>query len=299
MKNYNTNKGGCQEPKILKKLCIKRKTNKAVIEYLEDTKQDKRAENIQSCGTYIGITQIENVTHIVKSNFCRDRLCAICAWRRQSKFIAQTMPILNQIADDYRFLFMTLTIKNCEIEDIKKNIDIILQGFHRLFMRRKFKRVIKGLIRSVEITYNEKENTVHPHMHILAVVDKDYFNNAEDYITHDELMRNWKECCRLNYNPIVDIRRVNDTGAGAVETMKYSLKPTIKDEALRAFDMLKGKRLISFTGIIRELRAQMKYSGIEEINTYDDVQNHVKIKYDLYKFDVNAGLYKYLNTFDI
>lgn len=297
MRNYNTNNESCQEPRVLKKLCIKRKSNKAVIKYLEDTKQDKRAENIQSCGTYIGITQIENVTHIVKSNFCRDRLCAICAWRRQSKFIAQTMPILNRIAEDYRFLFMTLTIKNCDIEDIKKNVDIMLQGFHRLFMRRKFKRVIKGLIRSVEITFNEKVKTVHPHIHILAVVNKDYFDNTEDYITHDELMKVWKECCRLNYNPIVDIRRVNDTGAGAVETMKYSLKPTIENEALRAFDMLKGKRLISFTGIIRELRAQMKYSGIEELNIYDNVQNHVK--YDLYKFDVNAGFYKYLNTFNI
>ena len=297
MNNYNTDSPERQA--ILKKLCLKRKNNKEIIKYLRAENQEERGKRINECGTYIGITEIENVAHIVKSNFCRDRLCSVCAWRRQAKFIAQTMPILNKFAEDYRFLYITLTMKNCIIEDVKKSVDELLAGFHRLTMKRKYKRVFKGLIRSIEITYNEDTNMIHPHIHILAVVDRDYFSNPNKYISQSELQIDWKKSMRIDYEPVVDVRAVDDTGSGAVETLKYSLKPTIKHNALKAFDMLKGKRLISFTGIIREARAELKYSGIEDINDYDNLKGKVNIKYDLYKFDVNGGLYKYINTYEV
>ena len=299
---YTTKSFKSQQEKIMKKVQIKKNQNSKIIQFLNSIDESIRANNIKDCATYVGITDIEGIAHIVKSNFCRERLCSICAWRRQAKFVAQMLPIMNYISRDYKFIFVTLTVKNVRYETLKQTIDNILYSYYKLTKRRRFKRAWKGICRSLEMTYNSEEHTFHPHLHLLIAVEPSYFKN-ENYISYEYLKSEWKDCLNIDYEPIIDIRRVDDEEKenATVETLKYALKPTQEEEALKAFFyIMKGRRLVSFTGVFAKTRKLFKYSDFEnQLN--DDVkqENNVKRTYNLYKFDVTGGVYTFYKTLEL
>lgn len=289
-----------QEEKLFKKLIIKKSYNENVIDYLQSIGEKERAENIRYCGNNIGITTINNVAKIVKADFCRERLCNICAWRRQSKFIAQTFPIISILENKgYKFLFVTLTVKNMAYEDLDNAVNEIIKGYELLRKRRKIKRAWSGIVRSIELSYNSIEHTFHPHIHLLIAVKDTYFKDKDMYITQEELTHIWKDCIDADYIPIVNIKMVNDNCVGAVETLKYSLKPNQARECFDAFFyILRGRRLISFSGIFSKIRKELKYTDFENILT-DDVETNQRITYNLYTFDATGGIYRFQNSYEL
>lgn len=300
MNKYTTEKTKSQEQLLFQKLIRKKRENQIVVDFLRKIKEPERAEKILNCGTYVGITTIENIPKIVKADFCRERLCFVCAWRRQARFMAQMFPVLDILSKrNYQFLFATLTIKNTKYDDLEDAINQIMRGYERLRHRRKIKRSWEGIVRSVELTYNQKENTFHPHMHLLIAVEKDYFSNVEKYISQSELQRYWQESLNIGYSPIVDIRKVDSTEKASVETLKYALKPSKATEALSAFFyVMRGRRLISFCGIFQRLRNELKYSDFDTILT--DAEDITKgITYNLYTFDATGGVYRLSQEYQI
>lgn len=298
--DYSTEKTKSQE--LLNKLSAKRKQATEVSHILENIGYNKIAEHIHKCGTYVGITEIENIAHIVKADFCRERVCPICAWRRQAKFLSQTIPIIQYLSSlGYNFIFATLTIKNVKGNNLGKAIDIITKGYNLLSKRRQVKRAWSGIIRSIEVTYNHKKDTFHPHIHMLIAVTSDYYTSA-DYISHSTLINLWKECIQADYNPSVHIQAVTGESeeVGAVETIKYALKPTQEVKALKCFiEELKGRRLISFSGIFGKIRKELKYSSIDDVCIDDLPTTKHNINYNLYKFDVSGGFYKFINKYQM
>ena len=284
--NNNTNKYESQVYSIVKKLAIKKNYNKKIIEWLKSEGETAKAENIKNCGIHVGITNIAGNARIVKADFCREKLCSVCAWRRQAKFIAQMYPVMDIIEKQgYKLIFITLTIKNVPYVELKKAVDVLMHGFELLRKRRKIARAWAGLCRSIELTYNEKNNTFHPHIHLLAAVKRDYFTNENDYITKKELWEIWRDCIKADYNPSVDIKTTSSNDESAVEVLKYSLKPTQAEEAFKAFlYVMKNRRLISFTGIFSKVRQELKYSDFENILTDDSEKENKPITYELYKW---------------
>lgn len=289
-----------QVTKILQKTQIKKTANINVIKWLEENGHTKRAQNITECATQLGITNIEGIARIVRANFCRERLCSVCAWRRQARFVTQTQPILNILSErGYEFIFVTLTIKNMEYSKLNYSIDRLMQGFNKLMKRRKITRAWRGVMRSVELTYNAEKDNFHPHIHLLVAVEKDYFYNNEKYITLDELSLIWKECINTPYIPSCDMRKVDNTERATLETFKYALKPSQHEKALSAFlYVLSGRRLISFSGVFAKIRTELKLADFETVLT-DDIPENKNITFSLYKFDVNGGIYKFYNTYDL
>ena len=301
MKDYNTNPDTSQEQKLFQKLAIKKAYNKQVIEYLCAVHEPDRANRVLHCGEHIGITTIDGIAKIVKADFCRERLCAVCAWRRQAKFTAQTFPILSILERrGYEFIFVTLTIANMKYEKLENAVDTLLHGYALLRHRRKVKRSWAGIIRSVELTYNADSNTFHPHLHLLVAVPHAYFADRDLYISQGELADMWADCIGACYTPVCHIEKVKgDTTAAAVETIKYALKPTDAKQAFSAFFyILRGRRLISFCGVFATLRRELKYSDFENILT-DDVDTRRSITYNLYTFDATGGVYRFNNTYTL
>lgn len=261
-----------------------------------------RAHKIAECATYIGITNIDGIAKIVNANFCRERLCAVCMWRRQAKFLAQTMPMLPILGDrGYRFIFITLTLKNVPEYLLRSTIDVMMSAWFKLLHRVPMKKSFKGVIRSLELTYNEKRDDFHPHIHALVAVDKDYFENPDKYISTARLSALWaKYCGGLDYEPHCSIEAVrgDKRQRHALEVIKYSLKPDKYDAALSAFYYcLKGRRLVSFSGVFAKLRQELKLTDFENILT-DDLPDRVqRISAELLKFDVNGGTYKFVKYY--
>lgn len=299
MNNYSTADYKSQVSKIMQKLAIKKAANKTVLDYCFYSMQLEKAERIRHCAEHIGVTNINGIAKIVKADFCRERICNVCAWRRQAKFLVTTQPVLNALAEKgYNFIFATLTVKNVQLKDLESTMQTMFDGLKRFYNNRKIKKAFKGYIRSVEMTYNEKTTEYHPHIHILAAVERDYFTNSDKYISEGMLAEIWQKSAKLTYEPIVDIRAVDDTDKASLETLKYALKPSKYKEAIKAFDtILKGRRLISFCGIVSKIRKELKLCDDE--NLLDVDKSEKIITYDLYKFDVNGGFYNFMETFQL
>lgn len=182
-----------------------------------------------------------------EASFCRVRHCPTCQWRRslmwQARFY-QSLPSLVQAHPKARWLFLTLTVRNCEITDLGDTLSRMNQAFQRLKDRKEFKPVL-GWIRTTEVTKG-KDGSAHPHFHVLLMVPPSWFK-GQTYVKHARWVDLWQDCLRVPYSPTVDIRTVKarkkDLGIntefaagientiqelqGAVaETLKYSTKPS-------------------------------------------------------------------------
>lgn len=296
----------CQVRKTLTRIAVKKSYNNSVIDWLNARGDVRRAQNIENCATQIGFTNIENVAKIIHGDFCRERLCFVCAWRRSAKFTAQTMPVLQVLdAQGYEFIFATITVENVPLQELKKVVNQMLKGYDLLLKRRQVKRAWKGKIRGFEITYNPETYTFHPHIHMLVAVKPDYFRSA-DYITTAHLSQIWGECIDQR-DPVCDIRKAKTTsrngktGTGAViETLKYSFKMFKDPTAIEGFyTALTGRRLVSFSGVFADIRRQLRMSDFENILTDDiNAEKGRKIFYDLYQFDASGGVYKFSKQFE-
>ena len=75
---------------------------------------------------------------LTKVQFCRVRYCPICQWRRslmwQARFY-QALPAITAAYPKARWLFLTLTIQNCEITDLSQTLKTMNQAWKRLIDR--------------------------------------------------------------------------------------------------------------------------------------------------------------------
>lgn len=169
---------------------------------------------------------------LAKSRFCRVRLCPICQWRRSLKMYGQLRQVVDILAQErksagfapYKYVLLTLTIRNCDANSLPHTLDALSEGWHRLTHLKQYKAAIKGSLRCIEITYNRKMSTFHPHIHALCAVLPSYFT-GRTYISQAQWRGLWAQSIRTDYNPQVDIRRVKDTAGAAAEVAKYATKP--------------------------------------------------------------------------
>lgn len=170
------------------------------------------------------------------AHFCRVRLCPMCQWRRALMWQAKALRVIPKVIEDYpksRFVFLTLTVRNCQLSDLRETIKWMNGAWAKLVKRKEFSAV-QGWMRSVEVTRGS-DGTAHPHYHALLMVRPGYFSKS--YVSQKQWTEAWEGCLGINYTPIVDIRPVRpgkrEKGEKGVlmmsaicETLKYSVKPS-------------------------------------------------------------------------
>lgn len=277
------------------------------------------SNDILNCGSYLNFKLFEDGTKkLNKANFCRRRLCPMCNWRRSKKVFSQVSKVVNEIdkTDKYGYIFLTLTLKNCIGNDLENNINLILKSFKRMLDgSKRVKNICKGYFRALEVTYNAKESTYHPHIHCIIVVNKSYFT-SRDYITTEEWANIWQYYLKVDYKPIVDVRKVKSKNykySGVSEISKYTVKS--KDIILKDKDgqvdieltdnnvytlhfALYGKRLIGMGGLFKELHKKlnledMNSDNVNLINTEITNDDSDLLNYIILKYQWNVGLSNY------
>lgn len=189
------------------------------------------AERARNCATKLQYYAMENGDkQLISANFCHLRLCPMCTARRAQRAAYKLSQILNRIEADHpgvTFLFLTLTVQNCDGNELGDTIGLLTKSWDRLMKNRKIQRAIKGWFRAVEITRG-KETGYHPHIHAILVVEQDYFPRKNGlYITQPEWQERWQKAARLLYKPVVHVEKTRDkkNGMGAVlEAAKYATK---------------------------------------------------------------------------
>jgi hypothetical protein len=159
---------------------------------------------------------------------------------------AKAFRAIRRIVADYpdkRFIYLTLTVKNCEMKQLGDTLTWMNESWHRLVKRKDFSAI--GWMRSVEVTkvydvyydgeylgrhgqtwidkwlsthkkgsrsFDESKlrvdltNDVHPHFHALLMVNSNYFTKG--YIAQKQWRKLWAESLRVDYDPRVDIQVV-------------------------------------------------------------------------------------------
>lgn len=266
-----------------------------------------RMARVSDCGSFLEYYVTPEAKTLHSANFCKDRLCPMCNWRRSLKIFGQVSQVMDELErQQYRFLFLTLTVRNCAPDDLPVTVQVLYDGWRQLYHKHKiFRKSIEGTFRSLEVTRNPKDGTYHPHLHVILAVRPDYFRCG--YIPQSEWSSMWRSCCSLDYNPIVDIRTIkpNDKGlSGAVaEVAKYAVKSsdflrgTPDDMARTVWDFLtalSGRRLCSFTGIFAKIRKALALDDIDsgDLIHVDGTDLRDDVAYMIVRYRWAAGFYE-------
>jgi len=274
--------------------------------------EPKREKRIRLCGTYLEFTrEIESgLRFLTSANFCRERLCPMCQWRRSLKVFYQVSTVMDAAEDEQKNLvplFLTLTLRNCkaEVSETKETLDKIFRGWYRLFDMQKIERTVHGFFRALELTYNKKTDEFHPHIHAIIFVDKNYFR--KNFIETKEWVQLWRTALRVDYDPICDIRKVkNEKGKrkDVAEVAKYTVKDTEiatsdnarTDQLVHVLNKtLKSRRLYAFGGVLKRIAANFSNDLPDEgdlINTSGETIRH-DVATVIEKYRWNFGVRQY------
>jgi hypothetical protein len=105
---------------------------------------------------------------------------------------------------------------------------------------------------------------VHPHMHVLLMVSPNYFDRAH-YIEQTKWVALWKRAARLDYDPVIDIRKVQQLDNAIFEVSKYCLKTTDMVDQLGCLIIrqLHGMRLLTPCGVFADYFSQATIDAID------------------------------------
>jgi hypothetical protein len=201
------------------------------------------------------------------SKYCNARHCNICNRIRTAKSINHYQKEFEKLQD---LEFTTLTIPNCNKEELKQSIELIIKSFSNItrVIREKRKINFNG-IRKIEITYNSQKDTYHPHIHLL------HSGNCGFMFIEEWLKRFPKASIKAQ-----DTRQANKDSIK--ELFKYTTKVLVKDSIdrntinifLPAIDnillSMRNKRSFQSFGKIRIISEDVEELQSEEYNSLNE-----------------------------
>lgn len=275
------------------------------LEFLE------RSELGQGCNRFSGCTA-QPTYKLYHANFCRERLCPMCAWRRSYKIFGQMSQIMDYLGNKYCFIFLTLTVPNCKPNELDSLIDDMMKAWHKFVNRKAFKQAVKGFFRALEVTRNKKNGTYHPHFHVVLAVDPHYFKD-DRYIKRDEWLSMWQQSMKDDSITQVDVRTMKDKKTGGTsakdlksavaEAAKYAVKSAdyvfegnnklMDSIVLTLSSALSHRRLTALGGVFKSAWEQL---GLDDPEDGDLIHLDNNIRSDLatmiLRYEWSAGAYK-------
>lgn len=270
------------------------------------------------------------------ANFCRNRLCPMCGWRRSLKMGSQAREVVaeanrQKVSRDgvaFKWLLVTFTVKNVTGPELGRTIDQLHKAAHNMAKTKRWKAAVKGWLRATEVTHNTDVksasfDTFHPHLHFLLCVNSRYFKSA-DYIPQKEWKAMWERAAGLDYDSQVNVKAVKDLendptkesktslGGALAEVTKYVCKPQgvvtweNPEMAVRTVlvldRMLDGRRLTSWGGVLKEAAAKLKLDSIENgdlvhVESESEDKDANAIA-DYVAFNWSVGVSDYLKFYD-
>ena len=258
---------------------------------------NKELEKIDECATFLKYKIYEfkgqKIKKLSYANFCKNRFCQICNWRRSLKNRTIIKKIFNSMLIEYklklRFIFVTFTIKNCSITSLKENINKMNKAFTKMIKFKRFKNSILGYIKVLEVPpQKDNKNYFNPHFHCIFAVSTSYFNSSLNlYLNTQDFRELWQKVLDVDYLPVVNVKiikknkkkNLNEINSAIFEIAKYQLKYTdLNDVSIDVFEKyyysLKNVRNISFGGILKKYKQNIKYD--EDDLIYIDETSQVK-----------------------
>ena len=303
---------------------LHKRENLRLVEIYKMTKEkklnlisDSRLFDLEHCAdTLLFMQNAEGKKKLKSANFCRLRLCPMCQWRRSLKMFGQVKKITDKILESdksIRFIFGTFTIRNCDAKDLEACIDNLNKKFRYLVASsltfapaKKLKQNLLGYLKAVEVTYNTKDKTYHPHLHVIFAVRNTFFSSSKYYMSKKEWINLWQQALGVDYKPQMDIRAIKSGTAKAVaEVAKYPVKtaPILSlpdDEAVEVLKTLTlslhKKRFVAYGGIFKTIKQELKLTDVETDKDLVNVDTEQQERFNavtavLFKYNFKFGCY--------
>ena len=281
-----------------------------------------RSERMFECGSTLQFA-VSNTgeRRLYKANFCRDRLCPACQKRRSLVVFHQVKNVCSAISTDfptYKYVLLTLTVPNVPVADLPPKITDMSKAWGRLVKRKEFSTAVKGWFRTLEITYNAKQDTYHPHYHVLLCVPSGYFKNY--YIKQSRWLELWQESMKDHSITQIDVRVIkpnpNRKGTDAIssaaaEVGKYATKPSdyldrvpnskeryiaskkiVRDLAVA----IRGRKLVAFGGLMLTYSKLLDQQDVDSdsvdlIHTDGDSEQIDAVITQIYRWNIGLNNY--------
>lgn len=238
--------------------------------YYKDGGYDRYSERVYFCARTLSFKLVSTDKRgtkklkLFQAQFCRVRHCPVCQWRRSLRWRAKAYEALPKVINDFpdhRWLFVTFTIRNCELTDLRDTLDHLNKSFVRLTQLKSFPGL--GWIKSVEVTRGKDGQTAHPHLHCMILLKPSYFKT--DYLSKSDWIRLWRQSLRTDYSPIIDVKAVkpDKSPVGLIaEVLKYQCKESdlIADRNwfLEYTRQVHKTRAISVGGVLRSYFSELE-----------------------------------------
>lgn len=317
------------------------RSNASVVSLLyAESNYQRYSDRIKKCSETLGFAFEaqdggELKIRLRQARFCRVRHCPVCQWRRVLMWRARFFQAVPKIMDDYpsrRWIFLTLTVRNCPIAELKATLGQMNKAWERLSKRKQFPGI--GFVRSVEVTrawdcYDglkylgrhgktwivkweeathrklrlEPTDEAHPHFHCLLFVSSSYFS-GQNYISQEGWTELWKQCLRADYSPNVNVKavkraygKVNTVSHAILETLKYTVKENdlMSDGTwlLELTRQLHKTRAVSVGGILKQYISEEEPEDL--IHTEEEDTSESKSDVDIW-FGWREMVNRYVKT---
>ena len=227
----------------------------------------------------------EPEANLKAARLCNTRLCPFCEWRRTRAWRARLFSGLEALYEEkpkLRGVFLTLTVKNCRLEDLGDQLTQMNRAWDRLVRKSFFPT--EYWFRRTEVTIGSSglspATFAHPHFHVLLLVTPSYFSTG--YIRQTEWRKQWMDAARLDYAPVIDVRSAKknsvsglssaENAKGAVlEAAKYAAKATelmeLGPDISELHWQLRNRRLYALSS---KLRKYIKSADIDAAEMMDN-----------------------------
>jgi len=241
-------------------------------------------------------------------SWCRCRWCPMCMYAKSSKWMARFLKAFGSMEEspnDPKFIFMTLTVKNCKLSDLRSTVNYMNKAWKKMLARTD--SPIEGFLRSLEITaqlHPDDKNSlykvdddlmVHPHFHAILAVPSNYFEKwYKNYHSFEKWRAVWKKALGCDYDPIVYVKKIKPSFKGekagddsimkaVAETFKYSIKPSeFVDFGEDSTDFLQGiteqtryLRSVNVGGYFAKHISQKELDKIEDSLEFDEATSQL------------------------
>lgn len=243
----------------------------AVMKSKLDDRLKAKAIAINGCSSFLLFAENKTTGEkkFKRTFLCRQRLCPICQWRRASRQRYDLIEIVDQVSES-DFLFITLTAKNCDGEELRETIKWMNDSFYKFYKNRlnneRKKGFCSGYYKQIEVTCNKDDNTYHPHIHVLAAIDKSYYNRNRIKLEEWQLL--WQKYLGIEYLPRVKVKSVKKGEEELLRICSYITKANVyvngddADFTAERFELmdrqLRNLRMFATGGVFEKARKRLK-----------------------------------------
>lgn len=201
-----------------------------------------------------------------------------------------------------RFIFLTLTVQNCPVDELRATLGTMNKAWERLSQRKQFPAM--GWVKAVEVT-RSKDGTAHPHFHAMLMVSESYFKKG--YLSQAKWTELWQRSLRVEYAPIVHVKTVKprpghegELGAGitagVLETLKYGVKESDlvadRDWLLELTRQLHKTRAVAVGGVMKDFIREEEPEDL----IHDDEESELEETFSSVYFGWRERLEKYIHV---